>query len=78
MLVHMPSFVGAFKVVSNAGTINNGDAIIIAPTTTAKTYTGSGSTVTGDLSTTFTLFSATITNDPDVIDDSNAKVLTGT
>lgn len=74
----MPSFVGAFKIVSNSGTVNNGDAFIIAPTSTSKTYHGSGSVVTGDFSATFTLFSATIVNDPDVIDDSNAKVATGT
>lgn len=73
----MPSFVGAFKVVSNSGTVNNGDSFIIAPTTAAKTFTGSGSLVTGDFSATFTLFSVTFVNDPDVIDDSNAKVATG-
>jgi hypothetical protein len=72
-MVLMPSFVGAFKVVSNAGTLNNGDAFIIAPVSSAKSYFGSGSSVTGDFSATFTLFSATLTNDPDIIDDSNAK-----
>ncbi|KIL41293.1 hypothetical protein SD70_08275 [Gordoniibacillus kamchatkensis] len=74
----MPSFVGAYKVVSNTGTINNGDSLIIAPTSTSKSYFGSGSSVTGDLPATFTLLSATVTNDPDVIDDSNAKAATGT
>ncbi|MFC0211321.1 spore germination protein [Paenibacillus chartarius] len=73
----MPSFVGAFKVVSNGGTLNNGDTFIIAPTSSTKSYFGAGSSVTGDLSATFSLFSATITNDPDVVDDSTAKAATG-
>lgn len=74
----MPSIVGAFKVVSNGGTLNNGDSFIIAPTTSTKSYSGSGSGLTGDLSSTFTLFSAVLTNDPDIVDDSANKVATGT
>jgi hypothetical protein len=77
MLVRMPSFIGGFKVVSNGGELNNGDAFIIAPTSSSKTYNGAGSGVTGDLSATFSLISATITNDPDVIDSSTAKAATG-
>jgi hypothetical protein len=77
MLVLVPSFIGGFKVVSNNGELNNGDAFIIAPTSSSKTYSGAGSSVTGDLSATFSLISATITNDPDVIDSSTAKAATG-
>jgi spore germination protein PF len=73
----MPSIVGAFKVVSNSGTLNNGDSFIIAPTSSTKSYTGSGSGVTGDFSATFTMFSAVLVNDPDIVDDSANKVATG-
>ena len=70
----MPAFIGAFKVVSNPGTINNGASFIIAPTISTKTYEGSGSAVNGDLSTTISFFSVTLTNDPDIIDNSPKKI----
>lgn len=73
----MPSIVGAFKVVSNSGTLNNGDSFIIAPTSSTKSYSGSGSGVTGDFSATFNIFSAVLVNDPDIVDDSTTKVATG-
>jgi hypothetical protein len=76
MLVFMPSIIGAFKVVSNAGTLNNGDSLIIAPTLSTKTYSGSGSFLTGDFSFSLSIASATITNDPDVVDDSVSKAAT--
>jgi spore germination protein PF len=74
--MHMPLIIGAFKVVSNPGTINNGNSLIIAPTSNIKTYEGSGSSVIGDLSTTISFFSLTFTNDPDIVDASPIKVAT--
>jgi hypothetical protein len=76
--MQMPSFIGAFKVITNTGTLNNGDSLIIAATTATKTYLGSGSFVTGDFPTTISFLSLTITNDPDVVDNSPKKVATGT
>lgn len=74
----MPSFIGTFKVVTNTGTLNNGDNFITAPVTSAKTYEGSGSAVTGDFPTTISFISLTLVNDPDIIDDSPTKIATGT
>jgi hypothetical protein len=69
-MMQMPAFISAFKVVSNSGTLNIGASFIIAPTRSSKTYEGSGSEVNGDLSTTISFFSETLTNDPDIIDNS--------
>jgi spore germination protein PF len=74
--MHMLLFIGAYKVVSNTGTINNGDSLIIAPTISTKTHEGSGSSVIGDLSTTISFISATITNDSDIVDSSPTKIAT--
>jgi hypothetical protein len=76
--MQMPSFIGTFKVVTNTGTLNNGDNLIIAPSTSSKTYEGSGSAVTGDFPTTISIISLTITNDRDIVDDSPTKIATGT
>jgi spore germination protein PF len=76
--MQMPPFIGAFKVVSNPGTINNGNSFIIAPTVSNKSYEGSGSAVNGDFSTTISFFSVTLTNDPDIIDNSPNKFATVT
>jgi hypothetical protein len=73
-MMHMPSLVGAFKVVSNPGTINNGDSFIIAPTVSTKTYEGSGSSVIGDFPTTINFISLTIVNDSDIVDSGSNKV----
>jgi spore germination protein PF len=75
---HMPSFVGVFKVVSNAGSFINGDTLVVSPNSSTKSYTGSGSFVTGDFTVTNTLFSATVTSDRDVVDTGANKVATGT
>jgi len=69
----MPSIVGAFKIVSNSGAVNNGDSVFISPNSSTKAYYGSGSSVTGDLSMSNTLFSSTNVYDPDVVDDSVNK-----
>jgi spore germination protein PF len=75
-MMQMPSFTGAIKVVSNTGTLNNGDSFLIAPTISIKTYEGSGSAVIGDFSTTISFISITLVNDPDIIDDSPSRVAT--
>jgi spore germination protein PF len=74
----MPSFIGIFNVIRNEGTLVNGDTAVIAPTSASKTYTGSGGGITGDFGVTNTVFSATITFDPDVIEAGANKVATGT
>jgi spore germination protein PF len=74
----MPSFVGVFKVVSNAGSFINGDTLVVSPTSSTKSYMGSGSTITGDFPVTNTLFNITLTTDPDVVDTGPNKALTGT
>ncbi|MBP1993279.1 spore germination protein [Paenibacillus eucommiae] len=74
----MPSFVGVFKVVSNQGNFVNGDTLVVSPTSADKSYSGAGGGIVGDFSVSNSLFSATITNDPDVIDAGANKVATGT
>lgn len=74
----MPSFVGIFNIIRNEGNLINGDTCVIAPTSASKTYTGAGGGITGDFSISTTVFSATITLDPDVIEAGANKVGTGT
>ncbi|WP_199622488.1 spore germination protein [Paenibacillus alkalitolerans] len=66
----MPSIIGNIKIVSmgSSGVAHLGDAIQLSPQATSKTYSGSGSSNTGDFPRTFNAISATNTNDPDVID----------
>ncbi|NRF92252.1 spore germination protein [Paenibacillus frigoriresistens] len=74
----MPSFIGIFNVIRNEGNLVNGDTAVIAPTSASKTYTGAGGGITGDFGVSNSLFSATITFDPDVVDAGANKVATGT
>ncbi|OCT12712.1 hypothetical protein A8709_27735 [Paenibacillus pectinilyticus] len=74
----MPSFVGIFNIIRNEGNLVNGDTCIIAPTSASKSYAGAGGGITGDFSVSTTLFNATITFDPDVVDAGANKVATGT
>lgn len=74
----MPSFVGAFKVVSNEGNLVTGDVLVVSPTSASKTYSGAGGGLIGDFSVANTVFSATVTFDPDLVDSSTGKVATGT
>jgi len=69
----MAGFLGNFKIVTNEGIIQAGNTFIIAPATTGKTNAGSGSFITGDLSNTFNLLSATNTVDPDIVDSSTKQ-----
>lgn len=70
----MPSIVGPIKIVEVAGSavVNFGDSFYNSPKNTSKTFAGSGAFNTGDFISTASGASATNTNDPDVIDTSNA------
>ena len=74
----MPSFVGVFNINSNGGSLINGDSCVVAPTSASKTYSGAGGGVTGDFSVINSLFSATITFDPDVVEAGANKLFSGT
>jgi spore germination protein PF len=74
----MPSFVGVFKLIRNEGNFINGDTLVVSPTSSAKTYSGAGGSITGDFTVTNTLFSLTATSDSDVVDAQANKVATGT
>jgi hypothetical protein len=73
----MPSFIGSYKINSNTGILNNGDAAVIAPNSSSKTYSGAGGGVTGDLSVSYSGISITMTNDPDVMDSRAVRVGVG-
>ncbi|UKS24362.1 spore germination protein [Paenibacillus sp. HWE-109] len=74
----MPSFVGIFNIIRNEGNLVNGDTFIIAPTSASKTNSGGGGGITGDFAVSTTLFSATVTFDPDGIEAGANKIATGT
>ncbi|WP_261302113.1 spore germination protein [Paenibacillus andongensis] len=74
----MPSFVGIFNINRNEGSLVNGDTFVIAPTSASKSYSGGGGGITGDFAVSNTLFSATITFDPDGIEAGANKVATAT
>ncbi|GEL78352.1 spore germination protein [Tenuibacillus multivorans] len=65
----MPSIVGPLKINSvGGGTVNFGDAFYIAPKSSAKTNSGSGSLNTGDFINTNNLVSSTNPFDSDLYD----------
>jgi spore germination protein PA/spore germination protein PF len=68
----MPSIIGNVKIVSSSGVVQFGDCLNISPTSTSKSYAGSGSFITGDFPVSNNGISATNTNDPDIADASNA------
>jgi len=72
----MPSIVGSFKIntVGPSSIIHIGDSLVISPTSTSKTFAGSGSFNTGDFPVTNNAVSATNTFDPDGVDSSVTKV----
>jgi spore germination protein PF len=74
----MPSFAGVVKIVSNVGSFINGDNLIVAPTTSAKVYEGSGSGNIGDFRIDSNVFSITAVVDSDGVDTGSNKVATGT
>jgi hypothetical protein len=73
----MPSIVGAVRIVSvgSSAIIQFGDCILISPSSSTKSYAGAGSFVTGDLPRTNNAVSGTLTNDPDVSDNSASKII---
>lgn len=75
----MPCIIGNVKILSvgSSGVVQFGDALQISPTSTSKTYAGSGSFLTGDLSRTNNAISATNTQDADLLDSSPVEA-TGT
>ncbi|MGM8214702.1 spore germination protein [Bacillaceae bacterium W0354] len=66
----MPAFVGAIKVnnVSSSAVFHIGDAYYIQPMSTAKTYAGGGSFITGNGISVRVGYSDTIVFDQDQID----------
>lgn len=74
----MPCVVGVFKVNSNDGIFINGDTFIVSPTSTSKSNQGAGGGINGDFSLAISVFSSTVTYDPDVNDSNVKKVATAT
>ncbi|QMV44220.1 spore germination protein [Cohnella cholangitidis] len=72
----MPCIVGNVKILSvgSGSVVQFGDTLQISPTSTSKTYAGSGSFLTGDLSRSNNAVNATNTNDPDVQDSSDNTI----
>lgn len=67
----MPSIVGQVKITNvGSGVANFGDAFYLAPKSSSKTVTGSGSSNTGDFINTNTGISFTSPLDPNVNDQS--------
>jgi spore germination protein PA len=66
----MPAFVGAVQVVSvgSSGVFHIGDAFQIRPISSAKTFAGAGSFVTGDGISVYNENSVTYTIDDDTLD----------
>lgn len=72
----MPAIVGYVRIVSvgSSAIVQFGDAVFLSPTSSSKTFAGSGSFLTGDLPNTNNGINMTNTNDPDGIDTSVSKV----
>lgn len=76
----MPSIVGNIKILSvgPSSVVQIGDAIVISPVSTSKTYAGANSFNTGDNfgpSIVNNAGNITKTNDQDVIDSGSKKVV---
>ncbi|EDL64044.1 spore germination protein [Bacillus sp. SG-1] len=69
----MPAFVGAVQVISvgSSGVVHIGDTFQIRPVSTAKTFAGAGSFVTGDGISVYNESSVTYTIDDDTLDQGN-------
>ncbi|MCC3358631.1 spore germination protein [Bacillus sp. REN16] len=61
-------FLGPIEINSNEGIIITGNSFYVSPTSSSKTYTGSGSFNTGIYITNHNGVSTSNTSDPDVID----------
>lgn len=75
----MPCVIGNVKIlnIGSSGVVLFGDALQISPASSSKTYAGSGSFLTGDLSKTNNAISATNTYDSD-LQDASQNEITGT
>jgi len=73
----MPAVVGAIKVnsISTSGIFHVGDAFVLNPRSTTKTFAGAGSFNTGDGLTVRSDYSVTTTKDSDLLDQNIASVL---
>lgn len=69
----MPCIIGNVKILSvgSGSVVQFGDALQVSPSSTSKTYAGSGSFLTGDLSRSNNAVNATNTNDQDLQDSSD-------
>lgn len=69
----MPSIVGGpFKINSNEGVVNFGDALNISPKSASKNVSGSGAGITGDFVITNNGININNIIDPDVADQNQA------
>lgn len=68
----MPSIVGKVKInsIGSGGVANFGDLAYVSPKNISKSFSGAGSSVTGDFSQTNSLISVTNTKDTDVLETS--------
>ncbi|WP_219837775.1 spore germination protein [Paenibacillus sp. R14(2021)] len=75
----MPAIVGFVKVISvgSSAVVQFGDSVQISPSSSSKTYAGSGSFLTGGLTNSNNAVSATNTSDPDLQDNTENNVATG-
>jgi spore germination protein PA len=76
----MPSIVGNIKILSvgPSSVVQIGDAVVISPMSSTKTYAGAGSFNTGDTfgpNITNNPGSITKVNDQDVVDSGNSKAV---
>jgi len=71
----MPSIVGNIKIdaIGSSGVVNIGDSFYVSPKSTSKSFAGSGSFATGDFHFSNQQFSATNTNDSDLLDSDIAS-----
>ncbi|WP_138753379.1 spore germination protein [Paenibacillus sinopodophylli] len=72
----MPAVVGFVKIVSigSGSIVQFGDSLEVSPSSSSKTYAGSGSFLTGSLTNSNNAVSATNSIDPDVQDNTNNEV----
>ena len=75
----MPAIVGFVKVISvgSSSIVQFGDSVQLSPSSSSKTYAGSGSFLTGSLTNSNNAVSATNTNDPDVQDSTDNNIANG-
>jgi hypothetical protein len=74
----MPAIVGNVKIISvgPSSVVHFGDSILVAPTSTTKTFAGAGSFNTGDFPRVYNATSNTNVNDSDLIEANANKAAT--